>query len=254
MMSFKLMRLAVLLPLLITLGKASFTPAQAQPLGIKTPLILASPDLANPFIDIEDTAGKTEIIQLTQLGVITTGSNRFNPGDPIQRDEFIAWLVKSYNALHRTPIPLSSRSIPAFPDVSSSNPYFIYIQSAYDAGLITGFEDGEFKPNDPLTREQMISLKSQLDSKGKDSRNPTQLRRYLQDTRGFNDVAEMGDQYLTYIAFDAGNGAGGRNFERLYGDTRVYAPKAAVTREEAAILVSKFRKGQPIDKVLTTTR
>lgn len=251
-MRFRLIGIVSLLPFLIFFEKVFITSVQAQSLGLRSPLILARPDTPNPFVDIRGIEGETEIIQLTQLGVITANSNRFNPNAPIQRDEFIAWLVKAYNVLHSTPIRLSSRSSPVFSDVSSSNPYFIYIQSAYEAGFIIGFEDGRFKPNDALTREQMIALKSQLDSKGKDSRNPTQLRRYLQDTQGFNDVAEMSDRYLTYIAFDAGNAAGGRNFERIYGRTRLYKPKASVTRAEAAILLSKFRKGKPIDKVLDT--
>jgi hypothetical protein len=98
----------------------------------------------------------------------------------------------------------------------------------------------------------MIALKSQLDSKGKDSRNPEKLRFYIENTQGFTDAAHIGDRYISYIAFDLGNAAGGRNFERVYGRTRLYKPREAVTRAEAAVLLSQFRKGQPIERVLET--
>ncbi|MBV5260895.1 S-layer homology domain-containing protein [Synechococcus moorigangaii CMS01] len=254
MRPLKIKKIALFLPLLVLLGQAGLPPIQAQPLGLKAPLLLARPDLPNPFIDIQDIEGETEILQLTQLGVITANSNRFNPDEPIRRDEFIAWLLKAYNAMHDSPIRLSSASGTVFPDVAPGNPYSIYIQSAYEAGFIFGFEDGSFRPNDPLTREQMIALKSQLDSKGNSRRSPEQLRQGLQHTRGFHDVADMDDRYLSYIAFDAGNAAGGRNFERVYGTTRLYQPKAAVTRAEAAILLSKFRKGDPIEDALANPR
>ncbi len=250
MRPFKFKPIVLFLPVFVALGQATLPPIQAQVLGLKAPLLLARPDLPNPFIDIQDIEGETEILQLTQLGVITASSNRFNPDEPIRRDEFIAWLVKAYNAMHDAPIRLSSASGAVFSDVSPDNPYSIYIQSAYEAGFIFGFEDGSFRPNDPLTREQMISLKSQLDSKGNSRRSPEQLRHGLQHTRGFHDVAEMDDRYLSYIAFDAGNAAGGRNFERVYGTTRLYRPKASVTRAEAAILLSKFRKGNSIEDAL----
>ncbi|BAW96872.1 S-layer domain protein [[Synechococcus] sp. NIES-970] len=246
----KFTKIALFFPLFVALGQALSLPTQVQALELKAPLILARLDLPNPFIDIEAIEGKAAILQLTHLGVILANSDRFNPDAPIQRDEFIAWLIKAYNVMHDAPIRLSGGSSTIFPDVLPDNPYSVYIQSAYEAGFIVGFEDGGFRPNDPLTREQMIALKSQLDSKGNSRRSPAQLRQYLQHTRGFHDVAEMDDRYLSYIAFDVGNAAGGRNFERLYGTTRLYQPKAAVTRAEAAILVSKFRKGKPIDSVL----
>ncbi|WP_009544009.1 S-layer homology domain-containing protein [Crocosphaera subtropica] len=204
----------------------------------------------NSFTDIDGVKGQTEIQQLVQLGVIETNSSNFNPLDPITRGQFVTWLVKAYNQLHDVPIPVGSNRELAFSDLSVSHPDFNYIQAAYDAGYIVGFEDGTFQPNNPLTREQMIALKSQLDSSGSDSRNADRLRHFASRTMGYTDVEQMSDQYLKYLVFDAWNAAGSKNFVRVYGQTRIYSPKRPVTRAEAAILLTKFRKGKPIEKVL----
>ncbi|MEA5534844.1 S-layer homology domain-containing protein [Crocosphaera sp. XPORK-15E] len=219
-------------------------------------LHLSQPNEANfwlafsGFTDVGEIEGSTEIQQLAQLGVIETDSNTFRPLEPITRGQFVAWLVKAYNQLHKTPIRLSRGTTSAFPDVAPSNSYFIYIQSAYEAGFVVGFDDRTFKPNELLTREQMIALKSQLDSKGFDRRDADTLLQYISKTKGFTDVEQMSEQYLKYIAFDLGNAAGGRNFERVYGSTRIYGPKRPVTRAEAAILLSKFRKGKSLTEAL----
>lgn len=202
------------------------------------------------FTDISGVYGETAIQQLEQLGVFTTTSTEFQPLAPITRGEFVAWLVKTYNKLHKDPIRPSSSTTPAFPDVPASHPYFTYIQSAYNAGFLAGFADGNFRPDDILTREQMIVLKSPLDSSGRDSRPPNTLRNFISRTRGFTDADQITEQYLSYIAFDLGNAASGRNFARVYGRTRIYAPQKAVTRAEASVLLSRFRKGGTVEQAL----
>lgn len=215
------------------------------------PLLTQSPALEN-FIDITGVYGENEIQQLTQLGVIETTSNQFQPSTAITRGEFIAWLVKTYNELHENQVRLSENSASAFPDVAVSHPHFTYIQAAHDAGFLAGFTDGTFRPDEVLTREQAIAIKGRLDTtgSGKDSRSPDKLRVFMEKTQGFQDAATMSDEFIPYLAFDFGNAAGGRNFQRVYGTTAIYAPQKPVTKAEAAVLLSEFRKGESIEQVL----
>lgn len=46
----------------------------------------------------------------------------------------------------------------AFPDVSSTHYAANYIQTLYNAGLISGYPDGTFKPDDPLTRAGFATI------------------------------------------------------------------------------------------------
>jgi hypothetical protein len=214
-------------------------------------VLAQSPNLEK-FIDITGVYGEKEIQQLTQLGVIEAKSNQFQPSTAITRGEFVTWLVKTYNELHENPIRLSETSVSAFPDVVTSSPHFIYIQAAYDAGFLAGFSDGNFRPDEVLTREQAIAIKAPLETTGagKDSRSPDKLRIFMQKTKGFQDAAAMSDEFIPYLAFDFGNAAGGKNFQRVYGTTTIYAPQKPVTKAEAAVILSKFRKGEVIEQVL----
>ncbi|MBD2595882.1 S-layer homology domain-containing protein [Nostoc spongiaeforme FACHB-130] len=205
------------------------------------------------FTDISGVNGETEIRQLAQLGVLETTSGEFRPQAPVTRGQFVAWLVKTYNKLHRDSIRLSQNNRLAFPDVSSSHPHFTFIQAAHNAGFLAGFDDGNFKPDDILTREQMIVLKTTLESNPKVRNNSSALRNYrnfISNNRGFSDAEQINDRYLPYIAFDLGNAAGIGNFTRVYGRTPIYAPQKAVTRAEAALLLSRFRKGGTVEQAL----
>jgi hypothetical protein len=168
------------------------------------------------------------------------------------RGEFVAWLVKTYNKLHRNAIIIPTTTISSFPDVSPDHLHFSYIQAGYEARFVTGFGDGTFRPDDVLTREQMITLKTMLDttSMAKDNRPPAQLKNAMNRTRGYRDADEIADEFIGYLIFDDGNAAGGRNFQRVYGRTTLYQPQKPVTRAEAAILLSKFRRGENIERVL----
>lgn len=211
------------------------------------------------FADINGSYGETEIRQLAQLGVFEITSGNFQPSGSITRAEFVTWLVKTYNLLQthntRTPTPIrvSDRRTSAFRDVSPSHPAFQYIQAAQDAGFLAGYEDGTFRPNTALTREEMIVLKSPFDSKtsGNSSRSAKSLRAFIQKTKGFRDANQITERYLTHIAFDLGNAASGRNFERVYGMRQRYEPQKAVTRAEAAVVLAQFRKVGTVEQALT---
>ncbi|WP_414575154.1 S-layer homology domain-containing protein [Anabaena sp. CCY 9402-a] len=203
------------------------------------------------FTDIAGVSGETEIRQLAALGVLESTSGQFKPQAPITRGQFVAWLVKTYNQLHKEPITIPENTSSAFPDVASSDSHFTFIQAAYNAGFLASFDDGNFRPDDLLTREQMIALKTTLDSTGRDNRSPATLRNFIGKTKGFTDVEEISEKYLSHIAFDLGNAATSRNFTRVYGmTTRIYAPQKAVTRAEAAVLLSRFRKGGTVEQAL----
>lgn len=45
-----------------------------------------------------------------------------------------------------------------FPDTKASSWYSQALQKVYDEGIIAGFPDGLFRPNDPLTRAQAVSM------------------------------------------------------------------------------------------------
>jgi len=45
-----------------------------------------------------------------------------------------------------------------FPDVDSSHPYYQAIETMAGRGVIAGYTDGNFGPNDPVTRQQFAKM------------------------------------------------------------------------------------------------
>jgi hypothetical protein len=52
----------------------------------------------------------------------------------------------------RTPVA------PTFSDVPMSNPFYVYIETAYCHGIIGGYSDGTFRPGSPATRGQICKI------------------------------------------------------------------------------------------------
>lgn len=100
--------------------------------------------------DILDLAGKM-IIGSTGGGT----SFKFEPNRNITRAEFATFIAKGLGlAADNT----GSSGAHSFPDVSSSDPSAEYIRAATAAGIINGYTDGTFKPNNSITREQMALM------------------------------------------------------------------------------------------------
>ncbi|WP_374016452.1 Ig-like domain-containing protein [Paenibacillus thiaminolyticus] len=79
-------------------------------------------------------------------------STKFEPNKPITREEFAVAISR---ALGLEPNAEAARR---FPDVSNSTINGAYIGAAIKAGIISGFPDGTFKPNDSITREQLTQM------------------------------------------------------------------------------------------------
>jgi hypothetical protein len=83
----------------------------------------------------------------------------FRPNNPVTRAQVAKMLVIGAGWTIYTP------GTPTFPDVPSSYWAFAYIETAFAHGIIAGFADGGFHPDQPVTRAQlakMVDLAMQL--------------------------------------------------------------------------------------------
>lgn len=82
-----------------------------------------------------------------------TGDGKFEPDRYITRAEFVCALIKALK-LNTAGADVS------FTDVSAGDWFMPYVAKAVAQGFVKGFEDGSFKPNDFVTREQMAVMVS----------------------------------------------------------------------------------------------
>ncbi|WP_261131736.1 N-acetylmuramoyl-L-alanine amidase [Bacillus sp. Marseille-Q3570] len=109
------------------------------------------------FKDISSTYPYKEQINYLVNQEIINGypDNTFRPDEKVTRRE-AAVMVSRAQDLNGT-----KRST-SFKDVSSKDYASGYIQSAYEAGYINGYEDGTYKPDATMTRGEMAYLLSQV--------------------------------------------------------------------------------------------
>jgi uncharacterized repeat protein (TIGR02543 family) len=85
----------------------------------------------------------------SRLIMAGTGGGRFSPERDVTRAEFAAMVVR---ALGLGP----EEGAGVFPDVQASDWYDSAVRTAYAYGLMGGFDDGTFRPDDKITREQAM--------------------------------------------------------------------------------------------------
>lgn len=99
-----------------------------------------------------DWAGPA-IADLTQKGIISgVGDSRFAPGDILTRAQFAKIMVLASGAKPGTAASSS------FSDVKSSDWYCAYVQKAAEMGLVSGYADGTFRPDQALSRQEMLTV------------------------------------------------------------------------------------------------
>lgn len=212
----------------------------------------ASSARARGFDDIAGSPDRRYITDLGALGVFGAPAGSFNPAGTITRGSFVKWLVLANNAIFakmaEKQIHPSRSTASAYSDVAISDQNFPYIQGMYDAGFDAGFPDKTFKPDSPLTREQMIAIKESVDRGGVgkyyivkwSSTMPNWTDRDRIDPIFRGAIAE--DSVLDKSAVSNWDQPGMviGNVPRAFGRIGEFRPQDPVTRAQAAALLWKI--------------
>jgi len=120
----------------------------------------------NAFADVSETTGVfpdvppgakyAEAVEvLHEMGIFNgDGNGNFNPDKTISRAETAAILCRMMGAEEDAKTMTSS----PFTDVPSTHWAVGYIAKAAEAGIISGYSNGEFKPSNPVTYQQILKM------------------------------------------------------------------------------------------------
>lgn len=112
--------------------------------------------LGDGFSDITDHWAESYIQELYLEGVVEGYSMHwFKPDQAITRAEFLKIL---FGAMHLELSDDTNLDDSAFSDVSEEDWSFLYTQSAYEQGLVSGYEDGTFAPSQSITRAEATAM------------------------------------------------------------------------------------------------
>jgi SpoIID/LytB domain protein len=105
-----------------------------------------------PFTDDDGGAHEYATVWANRAGIaLGTSDTTFAPRRAVTRAQMASFLARTFAVPARTDRP--------FRDVSGG-PHADAIASVAAAGIARGYEDGRFRPEDPVTREQMASFLS----------------------------------------------------------------------------------------------
>ena len=135
----------------------------------------------------------------------------FRPDENITRGEFAKIIVTAADAYDYA-------AVSQFSDVPGDAWYYSYISSAYKAGLITGYPDGSFAPEAPISRADICTIVYRFLKPAESS-----------DSAAFDDDSLIPDYAKTavYSLADLGviSGMGGNTFAPLSNATRAQTAK-----------------------------
>ena len=110
------------------------------------------PISGNPYVDIDNHWAKASILVMNELGIVKGYEDgTFRPENYITRAEF-ATMVSRFANMKNIEIKGS------FKDVTTEHWAYKTINFAKIMGWISGYEDGTFKPDNPITRAEAITI------------------------------------------------------------------------------------------------
>ncbi|MGD1918020.1 MAG: S-layer homology domain-containing protein, partial [Pleurocapsa sp.] len=192
-----------------------------------------------PFLQPLETVAALGILSpYTQEGNVEV--SKFAPNAIITRGEYARWLIAANNLYYegdpgKKIYTVNSTSQPAFKDIKEDNPDFGAIQGLAEAGLVPSrlTQDSTkllFRPDAPLTREDLVTWKVPLDTR---QALPKASIEAIEESWGFQDAANIDSSAVRALYADYQNGDRS-NVRRIFGFTTLFQAKKPVTRAEAA--------------------
>jgi hypothetical protein len=181
---------------------------------------------AEKFTDLTGHWAAAEIGLAVKLGIASGMSpTEFAPDQNITRAQFATLLTRALGLKDTTSI--QSR----FSDVTTDAWYFNSVNSAAEAGLVSGYSPTTFGPNDLITREQMaVMISNALTYKNKQVNSSNLVLKKFQDRGQISSWAVPGVSVAANLKIITGRSA----------DT--IAPRHNATRAEGTAMILRMHK------------
>ncbi|HBV98286.1 MAG TPA: hypothetical protein DEF36_14765 [Desulfotomaculum sp.] len=193
--------------------------------GIRTVTVQIGPP-EEVFYDVPNTYWASDVIAgLIQKGIIGGYvKGQFKPENRITRAEFTRLLTKAIKLADESP------AWPSYNDVDPGAWYFGSVEAAAKAGLIMGYENSVFRPEYPITRQEMAVVlvrAMNMGLEGQADAGPEENTGFVDD----QNIASWAREYVV-IAVDQGLVGG-------YPDN-TFRPDDNATRAEACAMIYKL--------------
>ena len=189
-----------------------------------TSIYMAARKTSTAFADMAGHWARNDVELLSAKFIVDakTGQN-FAPKEAITRADFAKFIARG--------LGLSSdrASADRFRDVGINHAYASYIGAASKAGIVEGGTDGRFRPNDPITREEMAAMMMRAIAYAEGQVSPSAA-----SLNKFEDRDRISNWAVSSVA-------GAVNAGIIKGVTENrFEPKNNATRAEAAVMIKRM--------------
>ena len=207
--------------------KPSESPQPSEsPAPSESPKPSDSPGPAEPesFVDVEEGSWYEDAVNYcASMGYMEgTGDNKFDPDYTVTRGT-IAQILYAQSGKPT----VDSKS--DFTDVKEDKWYSDAVAWAAEEGVVAGYTDGTYKPDDPITRQQMVAILYKY----------AQLNGYDTTANGdlskFKDADKLSKYAVTPMKWAVGHGV-------ISGTDVGLEPNATATRAQVAVILQAFDK------------
>lgn len=231
-----------------TLGHVYLTrdtqPTPSDPAPPVTPPPPEPPATAEPpevsetpvFRDVAGDLYAAEIQQAIELGFISgfPEDNTFRPQNSLTREQLVSIVIEALDALPDVDldVPTQARSSP-YRDVGATRWSAPKIQFARDNNIVSDYQDGSFRPAQPVTRAELMAVLRRAAEYGRSLQglepelNSTESPFSFTDTGG-HWASGLIEQMSTYCGVASPLNETGRNFAPNQAARRNYATAATL--------------------------
>lgn len=178
------------------------------------------------FHDIEGLpeANQKAINILASKGIVSSDEKNFEPDQHASRAEVTSALVKmSYL--------LDQQATCEFEDVANNAWYYPYVASSKHYGIVSGYADNTFRPNNDITLNEMVKLDSSVLTYKKGYLYPADKNMFL---NGFSNPKDIPEWVSDYLALAVREGL------LLNDEAYLYIGERPLTNLEAAMLLYRL--------------
>lgn len=217
-------------PVFVGLGGESWFPT-SQELALAA---YGSEAQCRGFSDVSSSPYANELNVLATYRILNgTGAGKFRPGEVLTRAQLAAMIAQTLN--------IAAAPSDRYSDVAADDWYADDVMAAYLSGMMDGYADGTFRPDEAVTQEQLVATVGKLAAF-------LNLHLYnaasgfseeqLADERlaGFSPWAKEGARLMLYAQEVREDGAGAI----LYDHPERIDPDAPVLREQAGATFYKL--------------
>lgn len=130
--------------------------ASKVPQVISSVISTAVAEVSRVFPDISGHWAQGEIEKMSKIGILKGfPDGYFKPDQMVTRAQFAKVITIALR------IPEVKPDVPTFPDVGKDHWAYGYIEAAAKRGLLKGFPDGTFRPDDQVSKPQIVKIIAQ---------------------------------------------------------------------------------------------